>query len=60
MSLSTNAKYFVPDPSKVMIWGSGALFCLALGSAIWRARCATMSPSMTCATGWVRRCALSL
>jgi cytochrome c oxidase subunit 3 len=35
MSLSTSAKYFVPEPSRVMIWGSGALFALALGSAMW-------------------------
>ena len=33
--LSTSTKYFVPEPSRVMIPGSVALLCLALGATIW-------------------------
>jgi cytochrome c oxidase subunit 3 len=33
--LAQSAKYFVPDPSKRMIWGSFALLFLALGAASW-------------------------
>jgi cytochrome c oxidase subunit III len=35
MSLNTNAKYFIPDPSNAMIPGSFALLSLALGATMW-------------------------
>ena len=33
--LGQSAKYFVPDPSKRMVWGSFALLFMALGAASW-------------------------
>jgi cytochrome c oxidase subunit III len=35
MSLSTSPKYYVPEPSIVMIPGSFALLALALGATLW-------------------------
>ena len=33
--LSQSQKYFIPEPSRWPIFGSVALFCMALGAALW-------------------------